>query len=71
MAKLDKKMIDANDINKAREIKSMGWSRDLEDETLVHEFTNFANGTSVVRTTRIYESYNSCKYSRENIGKTK
>lgn len=40
---------------KAKEIKSMGWSRDLEDETLVHEFTNFANGTSLVRTTRILD----------------
>jgi len=40
---------------KAKEIKSMGWSRDLEDETLVHEFTYFANGTSVVRTTRIVD----------------
>ena len=40
---------------KAKEIKSMGWSRDLEDETLVHEFTNFANGTSIVRTTRILD----------------
>jgi hypothetical protein len=40
---------------KAKEIKSMGWSRDLDDETLVHEFTNFANGTSIVRTTRILD----------------
>tara|TARA_R100000995_G_scaffold16078_1_gene6315 strand:+ start:1241 stop:1429 length:189 start_codon:yes stop_codon:yes gene_type:complete len=40
---------------KAKEIKSMGWSRDLKDETLVHEFTNFANGTSVVRTIRIID----------------
>ena len=38
---------------KAKQITAMGWSRDLDDETLVHEFTNFANGTSVVRTTRI------------------
>ena len=37
---------------KAKEVTAMGWSRDLEDKTLVHEFTNFANGTSVVRTTR-------------------
>ena len=40
---------------KAKQITAMGWSRDLEDETLVHEFTNFANGTSVVRTTRIVD----------------
>ena len=38
---------------KAKQITVMGWSRDLDDETLVHEFTNFANGTSIVRTTRI------------------
>ena len=38
---------------KAKQITAMGWSRDLQDETLVHEFTNFANGTSVVKTTRI------------------
>tara|TARA_R100001079_G_scaffold107588_1_gene76855 strand:- start:764 stop:1018 length:255 start_codon:yes stop_codon:yes gene_type:complete len=40
---------------KAKQITSLGWSRDLQDETLVHEFTNFANGTSVVRTTRIVD----------------
>ena len=40
---------------KAKQITAMGWSRDLEDKTLVHEFTNFANGTSVVRTTRIVD----------------
>ena len=40
---------------KAKQIKSMGWSRDLEDETLVHEYTNFADGTSVARTTRIVD----------------
>mgnify|MGYP003149138057 FL=1 len=40
---------------KAKEVTAMGWSRDLEDKTLVHEFTNFANGTSVVRTTRILD----------------
>ena len=40
---------------KAKQITAMGWSRDLKDETLVHEFTNFANGTSVVRTTRIVD----------------
>jgi hypothetical protein len=40
---------------KAKQITAMGWSRDLQDETLVHEFTNFANGTSVVRTTRIVD----------------
>ena len=38
---------------KAKEITAMGWSRDLEDKNLVHEFTNFANGTSVIKTTRI------------------
>ena len=40
---------------KSKQITAMGWSRDLQDETLVHEFTNFANGTSVVRTTRIVD----------------
>ena len=40
---------------KAKQITAMGWSRDLQDETLVHEFTNFANGTSVVRTTKIVD----------------
>tara|TARA_Y100000114_G_scaffold124246_1_gene119969 strand:- start:142 stop:330 length:189 start_codon:yes stop_codon:yes gene_type:complete len=40
---------------KAKQITAMGWSRDLADETLVHEFTNFANGTSVVKTTRIID----------------
>jgi hypothetical protein len=38
---------------KAKEITAMGWSRDLKDKNLVHEFTNFANGTSVIKTTRI------------------
>ena len=37
---------------KAKQITAMGWSRDLEDKTLVHEFTNFANGTNVIKTTR-------------------
>ncbi len=40
---------------KAKQITAMGWSRDLEDKTLVHEFTNFDNGTSVVKTTRILD----------------
>ena len=40
---------------KAKQITAMGWSRDIDDKTLVHEFTNFANGTSVVRTTRILD----------------
>lgn len=40
---------------KEKQITAMGWSRDLDDETLVHEFTNFANGTSIVRTTRIQD----------------
>ena len=40
---------------KAKEVTAMGWSRDLADNRLVHEFTNFANGTSVVRTTRILD----------------
>ena len=40
---------------KAKEIIAMGWSRDLQDKTLVHEFTNFSNGTRVVRSTRILD----------------
>ena len=40
---------------KAKEITAMGWSRDLKDKNLVHEFTNFANGTSVIKTTRVLD----------------